>query len=70
MLPQRCAALHAATGDPSSTAITDPTFKQAINGPDADKWWEAINREYDALVRKEVFKLVLRQKTMRVLPGK
>jgi transposase InsO family protein len=62
--------LHAATGDTPATTVTDPTFKQAINGPDADKWWEAINREYDALVRKEVFKLVPRLKTMRVLPGK
>jgi hypothetical protein len=64
------AAVNAATSDSTTPSITDPTFQQAINGPDAVKWREAMNREHDALIKKEVWQEVLRLKTMRVLPGK
>jgi len=46
MLPQRCTLCYTQLLAISQvTATTEPTFKQAINGPVAAKWWEAINRD-------------------------
>jgi hypothetical protein len=64
------AALDAATSDLTAPSIIDPIYYQAINGPDAVKWREAMNREHDALIKKDVWQEVLRLKTMRVLSGK
>ena len=45
---------NAAAADAINVSITDSTFNQAINGPDADKWWQAMNKEKDVLIRKDI----------------
>ena len=45
---------NAAAADAVNVSITDPTFQQAINGPDADKWWQAMDKEKNALIRKDI----------------
>lgn len=64
------ASLDAAVANSTDTEITDPTFQQAVNGPNAEKWWKTMNREFDALIKKGVWEEVKRLSTMRVLPGK
>ena len=48
------AVFNAAAADAINVSIIDPTFNQAINGPDADKWWQAIDKEKNELIRKDV----------------
>jgi hypothetical protein len=64
------AAFNAAAAHTLDVSITDPTYLQAINGPDADKWWKAMKKEHKALMKKGVWEEVLRKGNMRVLPGK
>src|SRR5438045_2219605 len=64
------AVFNAAAADAVNVSITDPTFQQAINGPDADKWWQAMDKEKNALIKKGVWKEMLKEPHMRVLPGK
>ena len=64
------AAFNAAAADAVNVSMTDPTFNQAINGPDADKWWQAMDKEKNVLIKKGVWKKVLKQSYMRILPGK
>ena len=55
----------AAKGNDADT----PTWEQAMNGPNAEGFWEACKVEYDTLVKKECWDVVKRETWMNVLPG-
>jgi hypothetical protein len=47
----------------------NPTWTQAMNSPDSDKWWEACEIEMDTLENDlKAWKLVPREEGMNVLP--
>ena len=64
------AVFNTAVADAINVLMIDPIFNQAINGPDADKWWQAMDKEKNALIKKDIWKEVLKQPHMRILPGK
>ena len=40
--------------------IYDPTtFQETMELPNAQKWWEAAQAEYDSLIKNETWELVL-----------
>jgi hypothetical protein len=48
----------------------NPTWTQAMNSPDADKWWDACEIEMDTLENDlKAWKLVPREEGMNVLPS-
>ena len=47
----------------------NPTWNEAMNGPDAEGYWSAAQIEYNTLVQKEAWDIVERQEWMNVLPG-
>ena len=63
-------AFNTAAVDTVNVLMTDPIFNQAINGPDADKWWQAMDKEKNILIKKDIWKKVLKQPYIRILPGK
>jgi hypothetical protein len=54
------AAFNVTAANAFDVSITDLTFQQAVNGPDADKWWEAMDKKHKALIKKGVWEEVLR----------
>lgn len=48
----------------------EPTFAEAMNGPDAEKWRHACKQEIDQQLRNGTWKVVPRKKGMRLLPLK
>jgi hypothetical protein len=52
--------------------LDNPTFKQAMSGPDADKWLEAFEKEVASLHEHDVYELVDRPSTAsaNVMKGK
>ena len=46
----------------------NPGFEEAMNGPDAEGYWEACKLEWQTLVDMKVWDVVKRQSWMRVLP--
>ena len=46
----------------------EPSYRQAMNSPDADKWTEACEIELETLREINAWQLVKRQSWMRVLP--
>ena len=55
----------AAKGNDADT----PTWEQAMNGPNAEGFWEACKVEYDTLTKKGCWDIVKRQSWMNILPG-
>ena len=55
----------AAKGNDADT----PTWEQAMNGPNAEGFWEACKVEYNTLIKKECWDIVKKQSWMNVLPG-
>ena len=47
----------------------NPTWEQAMNGPNADGFWEAAKKELDTLNKMGVWEVVSRKKWMNVLPS-
>ena len=48
----------------------NPTFQKAINGPNADSWWKAMEVEHRTLENdSKAWKLAKRKPWMKVLPG-
>lgn len=46
----------------------NPRFEEAMNGPDAEGYWDACKLEWQTLVDMKVWDVVKRQSWMRVLP--
>ena len=51
----------------SNSNSDDPTYKQAINGPDANLWKDAINKEIEGLERLKTWNIVDRPKDQRAV---
>ncbi|KAE8906575.1 hypothetical protein PF007_g21338 [Phytophthora fragariae] len=52
-------------------ALMEPqTIDEALSGPDADKWIEALEKEHGDLMRNNTWELVERPKDKKVLTGK
>jgi transposase InsO family protein len=49
---------------------TEPTYQEAMRGPDRERWKEAIQSEMNALVRNGTWEETPRIEGMRILPGK
>ena len=47
----------------------NPTWEQAMNGPNADGFWKACETEIETLKRKNVWDVVERESWMNVLPS-
>jgi hypothetical protein len=50
--------------------VDNPTFKQAINGPDKGRWIEAFEKELASLNELDVYELVERPPKANVMKGK
>ena len=51
-------------------AADNPSWEQAMNGPDKDGYWEACKKEYNTLHEKmKAWEVVARETWMNVLPG-
>jgi hypothetical protein len=48
----------------------DPTLAEALKGPNADLWWDAIFKEYQALLDNGTWEEVQYQEGMNILPCK
>ena len=46
----------------------NPTWNQAMNGPNAEGFWEACKKEVDTLTKMDVWEVVDREPWMEVLP--
>ena len=57
-------ALAAKSNDPNTL-----TWEQAMNGPDAEGYWEAAKAEIDILLKMDVWEEVDRQPWMNILPS-
>ena len=61
---------HLLTAGNSKNDSDSPSFTQAINGPFAEKWWDAMNTELETLeVDLQAWELVKRESWMNVLPS-
>ena len=52
-----------------SNDADNPTWNQAMNGPNADGFREACQKEYDTLTRMKVWDIVKRRTWMNIIPG-
>jgi Reverse transcriptase (RNA-dependent DNA polymerase) len=50
-----------------ANAADTPNYQQAMNGPDADGYWVAMEEEYDTLTDKDSWEIVDRTPDMKVL---
>jgi len=53
-----------------TSSNSNPTYKQAVNGPDKEKWLRAIAEEYDAIIANHTWDIVDYTPNLNVLPGK
>ena len=61
---------HLLTAGTSKNDADSPSFTQAINGPFAEKWWEAMTTELETLEDDlQAWELVKRESWMNVLPS-
>ncbi|GBO10307.1 Retrovirus-related Pol polyprotein from transposon TNT 1-94 [Araneus ventricosus] len=44
-----------------------PSLKEALNGPNSEEWLEAMQTEYNALLKNKAWKLVKRQKDKNII---
>jgi hypothetical protein len=54
----------------ATSSSANPMYKQALNGPNKDKWRKAILEEYNAILGNHTWDIVDQQPHMNVLPGK
>ena len=60
---------HILTDKASKSDPDNPTWSQAMNSADADRWWDAMSVEMETLeVDLKAWKLVKREPWMKVLP--
>ena len=45
-----------------------PNWNEAMNGPNAEGFWEAIRKEIETLIRMGVWEVVKREDWMKVIP--
>jgi hypothetical protein len=50
-----------------ANAADTPNYQQAMNGPDADGYWVAMEDEYNTLTDKDSWEIVDRTPDMKVL---
>ena len=53
-----------------TSSNSNPTYKQAVNGPDKEKWLRAIAEEYDAIIANHTWDIVDYTPNLNVLSGK
>jgi hypothetical protein len=41
-----------------TSSSINPTYKQALNGPDKDKWRKVISEEYNAILENHTWDIV------------
>lgn len=64
-------ALASVSVSHAMVAKSDPqTYKEAVNGPDREKWLAAMRSEMDSLVEKDVFELVPLPKGKKAIGSK
>ena len=52
------------------TTSDEPTYREALAGPEAKRWEQAIRDEYDALVENQTWDVVARPKDKNVIKSK
>ena len=52
-----------------ANSADNPTWKEAMNGPEAKAYWEACKKEIEALKAKDAWDVVTREHWMNVIPG-
>ena len=52
-----------------ANAEDNPTWEQAMNGPDRDGYWTAAEEELETLEKKDAWEVVSREDWMKVLPS-
>ena len=52
-----------------ANAADNPTWDEAMNGPDKAGYWQAAEKEVETLRRKECWDVVTREHWMNVLPS-
>src|SRR5210317_1014932 len=64
-----CEWLHPLILAAKANSEDNPTWEEAMNGPLADQYWIAAEKEIKTLEKMEVWEVVPRLKTMNVLPS-
>ncbi len=52
-----------------ANAEDNPTWHEAMGGPNAEGYWQACKKEYETLISMKVWEVVERQTWMNVIPS-